>query len=472
MSAEHDINLVTSQASTTVVENLKVTLGTAGAASLTPSTITAMVGIANNSALQVSADVQEAMSKLSAQAAILYPNAAGYIPGVSGPGGSAESALAALTSAQNDLGFGSSPNHGAFGSILNQAKNHISDSVDLKNATNFISNTSFEDLGSGITNFSSMTTQGLNTTFGSLEGAAVAMSAAGPCFDTADMANFGSGAGFVNKLSSVKLANFSGVNEQLAANGVNLDDLSNPVYADTIQNTLNNITDPSAIATIKDQLDLNNLSSISNLNDFTNLNKLTSDPAQLSGFTGGLAGMSEKFKDLGASFPNPAAATDMLKNITVPSIPSLDAVPSMSTLMEGLSPQIDNLIGAGSGEMGVPNMTDFLESVGGGPSIDALNNEINADTVSAITASVNKSSQLFANAGVDFSAPVPNTLGTAMNFATSLHNLGQDSEVSGLLSNMAVSGSQFGDSIKASLAEGKNRALMLANGIRPLNFKG
>jgi hypothetical protein len=35
---------------------------------------------------------------------------------------------------------------------------------------------------------------------------------------------------------------------------------------------------------------------------------------------------------------------------------------------------------------------------------------------------------------------------------------------------MAVPGNKFGDSIKASLAEGKNKALMLQNGIPPLNF--
>jgi hypothetical protein len=42
--------------------------------------------------------------------------------------------------------------------------------------------------------------------------------------------------------------------------------------------------------------------------------------------------------------------------------------------------------------------------------------------------------------------------------------------MSGLLGNMAVPGTQYGDSIKASLAEGRNKALMAQNGIPPLNF--
>ena len=59
-----------------------------------------------------------------------------------------------------------------------------------------------------------------------------------------------------------------------------------------------------------------------------------------------------------------------------------------------------------------------------------------------------------------------------MNFATSLHKFGTDSELSGLLGNMAVPGSQYGDAIKASLAEGKNKALMAVHGIKPLSFTG
>ena len=62
-----------------------------------------------------------------------------------------------------------------------------------------------------------------------------------------------------------------------------------------------------------------------------------------------------------------------------------------------------------------------------------------------------------------------------MNFATSLHKIGADTSGSGItdvLHSLAVPNSAEGDSIRASLAEGKNKALMLANGIKPLNFTG
>ena len=462
-------NFVTSRASSVVVEDLKVTLGPPSLSSLTPSTITAMVGIANNSALQLAPSVQTAMGKLSfsnISNVSLWP--------------AANAALASLSTLQSSMGFGSSPNHGAFGSILSQAKNHISDSVDLKKATNFISQTSFADLGSGITNFSSMATQGLDGALGSLTDAAAAMQAAGPCFDTSDMATFGSDAGFVNKLSSVKLGNATGVNELLTANGVDLDDISDPVYADTVKKTLSKVTDPATITTIKDQLGLPASVNISNLSEFTNLDKLV-DPAQVSELTGGLLGLSTKFKDLGGSFPNPAAASDMLNNISIPSVPSLDAVPSMSDLMSGMETQLDDLTGTGTGELGMPSMNDFLEGVAGGPSFDALNGAVTEETIAGISASVSQSSSLFAKAGVNvtglattFDGPgvTLNSLGAAKNFATSLHKYGQDSEISGLLSGMATPGNQFGDSIKASLAEGKNKALMAVNGIKPLDFKG
>jgi hypothetical protein len=65
------------------------------------------------------------------------------------------------------------------------------------------------------------------------------------------------------------------------------------------------------------------------------------------------------------------------------------------------------------------------------------------------------------------------SLGSAMSFATNLHKIGADTSGSGItdaLKNMANTASASGDAIKASLAEGKNKALMMAQGIAPLKF--
>jgi len=61
-------------------------------------------------------------------------------------------------------------------------------------------------------------------------------------------------------------------------------------------------------------------------------------------------------------------------------------------------------------------------------------------------------------------------MSSSMNFATSLHQFGQNSEISGLLGNMAVPNNPFGDSIVASLTEGKNNALLSKMNIHPPSF--
>jgi hypothetical protein len=463
--------IVSAKSASVVAENLKLALATPSG-SVTPSTITAMVGINQGTALRPSAEVIAAIQKLDA-----VPNTSPYY-------GDAQTAITNLTALQGQLGFGGysfpgtsvsipgSTNHAAFGSFINQAKGHVDDSVELKKATNFISDSKFEDFGSGITNMGSLTTQGLDGSFGSLSSAANAITAAGPCFDLKDMGNFGTGTGLVNKLNTVKLGNNSGVNSALAKNGVDLTRLDDPVYSDTITKTLKSINDPATISTVKNQFGITPFGSLTSLNDFTDLNKLA-NPTSITGLTGGLTGMGGKFGDLGAKFPDASSAASMLNNISVPNVPNLNAAaPSLNSLISSQSTVLNNLTGTGTGTLGMPSMTDFTQSVAGGPAVTALNADVNASTIAALEASTAKASSLFLTAGIDFTTPPPNKLSSSMGFATNLHKFGTNSEMSGILSNMAVPGSQYGDAIKASLAEGKNKALMAANGIKPLNFQG
>ena len=469
-------NLITGQAGSVIAEGQKVAQATAGASSITPSTITAMVGISKNQALQIAPSVTSAMSSLQAVAADpFHPNQI-----------AAQNALTNLTTLQGKLGFGGTPNHAAFGSFLNQAQGHVDTSLEIKNATNFMEKTSFADLGSGVTNMSSMATQGLNGALGSLPSAANAISAAGPCFDTTNMATFGTGAGLVSKLSSAKLANQTGLNSALATNGVNLNpaDITDPVYADSIDSTLASINDPAHIAAVKETLGINPPGTINSLKDLTDINKLA--PAgSVTGLSGGLTDIGTKFKDLGASFKTPDAASGLLNNIQVPSIPSLDAAaPDLGAHISGLAPDITNMTGGSyasalTGTMpGIPSMHDFTHVVSGGDHFDALSSVggVNSTTIATLEAQTAKSNDLFTNvAKIDLNSPMPNSASSAMNFATSLHKIGADTSGSGItdvLYSLAVPGSAAGDSIKASLAEGKNKALMAANGIKPLNFTG
>jgi len=249
--SEHDINLVTSQAGSVIAENQHVTLGTASA-SITPATATAMVGINQNVALDIEANVKATTIKLQ--------NISANVGGVYSANqvSAATTALSTLNSLQSSLGFGGSPNHAAFGSFLSQAHNHVKDSVGLRQSTDFMANTSYSDFGSGITNMSSMADRGLSNMFGSLKGAGGAVTSTGSMFNGIDIKNFGSPTGLVQSLQKNKLANATGVNQKLVEAGVDLNDLDNPTYKIKISNVLGSIKDPTAINVTAEQMNINN----------------------------------------------------------------------------------------------------------------------------------------------------------------------------------------------------------------------
>lgn len=457
--AEHDISLVTAKAGSVIAENMKVSLATAAGA-LTPSTITAMVGIHNGTALQLAPSVTIALGKLH------YSN-------IADPGlwSAANIARANLTNFQANLM--PAGNHAAFGSYLNQAQGHIADATELKTATDFISTTSFSDYGTGITNMSSMTTQGLDGALGDLGNVSKAFEAAGPVFDLKDMSKFGTSAGLVDKLNTVKLGNASGVNGAIAA--ANLD-LNMPEHTAQVNKVVGSINDPKVISTVTEQLGITPGGPIANLKDLTDLSKIAPSGSGLTGANlPDMNAMASKFSDMGAKFSSPAAAAGMCSAIEVPSIPNLEvAAPSLSGLMSGMSTEIDTMVSGGLPITGsVPSMTDFMQHVAGGPHIDALNSDVNATTIAALQTSITQTSSAFTNIGIDLTAPPMPSMGSSMNFATSLHKYGADASGSGvadILKNMANTDSHYGDAIVASLAEGKNKALMMAQGIAPLKF--
>ncbi len=479
--AEHDISLVTAKAGSVVAENMKVSLATAAGA-LTPSTITAMVGIAKGEALTLAPTVTGAMSNMDDQiTALISANTAPSIA-LAGKITSAKANLVALQSSLGVTGIPGSSDLGNFGSIINQAQGHIADSQELKKATDFISNTSFSDYGSGITNMSSMATQGLDGALGDLGSASKAFEAAGPVFDLKNMAKFGTSSGLIDKLNTVKLGNASGVNGAIAAAGL---DINMPEHSAQVDKVMASITDPKVISTVTEQLGISPGGSIANLKDLTDLSKLAPAGSGL-GLHGmpalpDMSAMASKFSDMGAKFTSPSAAASMLGGIQIPSVPKLElAAPSLSGLMGGMSTQIADMTGKASGlsslngANGLPNITDFTHAVSGGPELEAIKaGAITEDHITALEDSLTKSQGLMIAAGIDLSAPPKPSMGGAMSFATSLHKIGADTSGSGItdtLKNMANTASASGDAITASLAEGKNKALMLAQGIPPLKF--
>jgi len=537
VSSEHDISLVTSQAGSVVAENQHVTLGTASG-SITPSTAMAMIGINQNVALDIDANVKAAMTKLD-QARF------GDDPALAA---NANIAYNAITSIQSSLGFGGSPNQAGFGSFLSQAHNHVKDSINLRQSTDFMANSQWSDFGTGITNMSSSVERGLTSQIGSFKGAGAAVASTGTMFNNIDIKNFGTPTGLVQALQNNKLANATGVNQKLVDAGVDLNDLENPVYKDQISNILGSIKDPTAINVTADQMNISNpfaglpsytgddsslyntqnalggssataptattiptagtsafgaptttgfptvsgtsttgtafgsanaptlaagdaggIQSLKDLSDYTKL----ANPSDVAGFSGTDALVS-KFKDMGAgSIISANAAPDFFSKIQTTTTPKMDtAHPTLTDLIKSNQPSFDSMTGTGNGPRGVPSLFNFAQHVGGGPDIDIFNgNTISNSSCLALQGSVTNATNLWAIAGVDLTAPPPNSLGSAMAFATNLHKYGADKSGSGsaeLLRNMANSSTKYGESVKASLAEGNNNKLFQLNGMGPI----
>jgi len=518
--SEHDIQLVTSQAGSVVAENQHVTLGTASSA-ITPATATAMIGINQGVALNLEDTVKAAMTKL---------DTARFQDTDPGLAANANIAYNAMTSLQSSLGFGGTPNHAAFGSFLNQAQGHIKDSISVRRSTDFMSNLNYSDFGSGITSMSSMVDRGIPSQFGSLSGAGAAIASTGSMFNGIDIKNFGSPTGLVQSLQNNKLANATGVNQKLTEAGVDLNDLDNPVYKDQISQVMGSIKDPRAINISADQFnitdpfgglpsytgndsslyntptflggtstatpstgattmgsstkatgigadiapDVGNAGGIQSLKDLSDYTKLA-NPGDTTGFTGGAEGIASKFKDMGAgSLVDASQAPSFFSSIQTASTPLTDAAhPTLGSLMSSLKPNIDSLTGSGNGPLGLPNIRDFAQHVGGGPDINIFNgNTISNSSCLALQGSVSNATNLWTNiAGVDLTSPPPNGLGSSMTFATNLHKFGADTSGSGIadvLHGMANTSTKYGESIRASLAEGKNNNLLSANGMGPV----
>ena len=214
------------------------------ATSFSPATITAMVGMKKGEALTISPAVTKAKLAL----ANVDPSDPNYT--------AAQNALTNLTALQNNI-F-SPADQAGFGSIVGQVQGHVETSHNLINTSNFLSNSSYSDFGTGIKDLGSMSDRGFTNILGSLPGAGKAIESTGTMFNGISAKNFGSPTGLVQSLQKNKLANATGVNQKLVDAGVDLNDLDNPVYKDQISQILGSIKDPTAINVTADQMNITN----------------------------------------------------------------------------------------------------------------------------------------------------------------------------------------------------------------------
>lgn len=236
--------IASARSMTTVADGQYVAIGFPKA-SLTPATLTAMVGMNRGwgNGLDVAPNVTSSITTL---ANVYLTN-----PGL---GNVANAAASSLTTLNTKLMAGGPA---AFMQKFNAARAHIADANEIDVTTTFIGSTNFSNFGSGVKDMNSLATRGLDNSIGDLSQAGAVMEKAGGLFDMKNMSTFGTDAGFIEKLKSAKLGNATGVNEALTKAGVDVNDLSNPAYQDSIKKALSGVTDPKAIKDVSEQFNVN-----------------------------------------------------------------------------------------------------------------------------------------------------------------------------------------------------------------------
>ena len=219
--------------------------------------------------------------------------------------------------------------------------------------------------------------------------------------------------------------------------------------------------------------DVGNAGGIQSLKDLGDYTK-TANPSDTAGLSVNLASIGTKFKDMGAgSITDASKASSFFNGIQKVDTPLTNAAhPTLTDLINSSTSQLSSMIGSGAGPGGLPTIRDFIHPISGGSAYnDIKNNNINVDSIASLDSAINNSNDLISKAGIDTASLPGQSLTTSMNFASSLHKWGKDQSTGGIseiLNSMANTSNKYGESIKASLAEGKNNDLLSANGIGPL----
>jgi hypothetical protein len=326
--------IASARSATNITDNQYVTIGMPKN-TLTPATLTAMAGMAQGGALQISNTTSGIINSLQTNVSSIFSSAGGNASILSAAGvsfstpslnvagdiskvvsnaaafgvtiGSATqslmsnvmSASSGLSSLVNKMLPAGNP--AAFGKFLAQAQSHITDSIELKKAINFTNTLNISDFGSGVKEMADMADRGLNNVFGSLPSAANAIKATGSMFAGTSTSNFGQSAGIVDALNQNKLGNATGVNKALAAAGVPLNDIGNPVYADTVKKVLGGIKNPAILNTIAKQFNINPAAGLPKIAGFS-MPSITGNPlSKLPSVVGDNSIITNASKILGGS---------------------------------------------------------------------------------------------------------------------------------------------------------------------------
>lgn len=343
----------------------------------------------------------------------------------------------------------------------------------------------------------------------------------GKAFDTSDLKNMFSPAGFVKNLQKQGLGDAGGLADQLSAAGLDPTNLeaANP---DVIKQVLSKISGSDLEKIIKQTgINLPSSASVLSAADLLDAKKIL--PADvLSKLPGGsLQGLGNSLVSMGGNFKSPADIGKMLSGIQLPSLPHMDAL--TSPLPDSIKAAFAPMLGAGSGPLGNPTVNDIIGTAAGHAHTDAftlmvknqtailsspagqalksaadaltadptnatlmtafiaaqsaITNSGNADLAKLATDSSNAmastQTQLatevsnLSAAGITPTAAVTPPTTQLLGMASKLHDMGVDKLQLGfnsMLTNMAGD-NLYGDAIKATLAEGQNIAKSAASGI-------
>ena len=413
---------------------------------ITPSMLVAITGICNVSALQVSPVITNAISSITAYASSIS--------------GSNPTLSANLTTAASSLSTQSNIVLSGFTSFIGQVLSHITTVQTITNSVNFVSNIQYTDLGSGITDITSLSDQGLSETLGNLLVVAEVIQNASKVYDITHMESFGLPGGLVSSTMTNKLANYAGVNAQLSQYGVDPNQLNDSRFYPQIINALRTITDQTILDTVTDHYGLGR-GSITNLADLLNINLYTKNATQIHG---GFQRISTKMTDLGVKFKKVADAVAMLTNISTPNVSNLAVTTDrLSSFANLILPNITNMTG------GNPTIYDFFSTITSNAFINSFSTTIPSQgMVDQLTTQINHVNSLFSMIGVQLNQPVPVlTLVGANGFVGRLYNC--DIDTANVIIDLTTS-SVSGQAIEACLVEGNNISNMAINGIAPLKF--
>lgn len=413
---------------------------------ITPSMLVAITGICNVSALQVSPVITNAISSITAYASSIS--------------GSNPTLSANLTTAASSLSTQSNIVLSGFTSFIGQVLSHITTVQTITNSVNFVSKIQYTDLGSGITDITSLSDQGLSETLGNLLVVAEVIQNASKVYDITHMESFGLPGGLVSSTMTNKLANYAGVNAQLSQYGVDPNQLNDSRFYPQIINALRTITDQTILDTVTDHYGLGR-GSITNLADLLNINLYTKNATQIHG---GFQRISTKMTDLGVKFKKVADAVAMLTNISTPNVSNLAVTTDrLSSFANLILPNITNMTG------GNPTIYDFFSTITSNAFINSFSTTIPSQgMVDQLTTQINHVNSLFSMIGVQLNQPVPVlTLVGANGFVGRLYNC--DIDTANVIIDLTTS-SVSGQAIEACLVEGNNISNMAINGIAPLKF--